>query len=664
MALDPIILDDLDWKGMVDAIRRRIPAASDGQWTLHAPVDPGITLLELFAWQLEQRLYRMDQVPANLNRSLLSLLGTRPRRTRCATTVLALSPGDANAVARGAEFVLDGADPPLVFSVRAPLALLKLRDGGLRLWTGERERSADLAQGRVFRLFPANGAAAALRIELDLFEAPPAGAWIGLYLGLRTPAGIAPQWSPAAAAGVPPPADLVWLYRAGDGSLRPFAADDGTGGLRRSGIVRLRVPADWQPEPGTGTWTLHLRTARASFSSPPRLAALAPNAVVARHARATEVFSLDRPPSEWLPLPGNVIRLDELARDLLVPGLPVLEGACVLWLKERDGRWHQWWPVASLHTAGPADRRFIVDREHARLRFGDGLNGRLPVLGESGADHANIRLRYGVGGGSAGAVGAGTAANWQGGHGIKARNVVESVGGLDAETLEQARIRSAARLREPTRAVTAPDFQDIAIATPGVAVRRAHAAIGAHPAHPCVQVPGAVTVFVVPNTPREDVVRDLVEDAFVAAPMPDPGMLAAVRAWLDRARLVTTELFVGAPQYRAVRLHATLRGDVRDAAGLAMRVRQRLQRFLDPLVGGDDGGGWPFGEPLRPSVLLREVQAAAGNQLQVDQVAMGLDGDAPYEACNALSIGPHGLVWLQEITLQVETGAAPAGGLR
>ena len=115
MALDRVVLDDLDWKGMVDAIRRRIPAASDGQWTLHAPVDPGITLLELFAWQLEQRLYRMDQVPDTLNRALLSMLGTRPRRTRYARTVLQLLPGRAAAAAVGrrAEFTLDGAEPPM-----------------------------------------------------------------------------------------------------------------------------------------------------------------------------------------------------------------------------------------------------------------------------------------------------------------------------------------------------------------------------------------------------------------------------------------------------------------------------------------------------------------------------------------------------------------------
>ena len=95
MALAPVILDDLDFKTMVEAIRRRIPAASDGVWTLHAPVDPGVTLLELFAWQLEQRLYRMDQVPQALSRSLLALMDARPLPTQCAQTVLELQ-GDAN----------------------------------------------------------------------------------------------------------------------------------------------------------------------------------------------------------------------------------------------------------------------------------------------------------------------------------------------------------------------------------------------------------------------------------------------------------------------------------------------------------------------------------------------------------------------------------------
>jgi hypothetical protein len=648
MALDPIILDDLEWKGMVEAVRRRIPAASDGQWTLHAPVDPGVTLLELFAWQLEHRLYRMDQVPAEMNMALLAMLASRARRTRCAATVLQLE-GPAGVVPRGARFELEGVQPPMIYSTRSALSVLKV--DAMRLWTGGRERSADLAQGRVFVLLPAGGEAASARIELTLAEAPVAGGWFGLYLGLRS--AIAPQWSPGAAA-VAAPSKLDWLYRANGGALRAFASDDGTGGLRRSGVVRLRIPPDWQAEAG-GAYQIHLRTARATFTAPPRLAAIVPNAVLARHAHATAVH---QDTLDWLPLPGNAIRVDRLAG-----GQPVLDKACVLWLRERKAGWRQWWPVTSLHACGPAQRAFVVDREHAQLRFGDGLNGRLPVLAADGAPNARLRLL--VGGGSAGAVGAsGGAASWQGAGGVRARNVTESLGGAEAETLEQARMRCGAGLRVATRAIIRADFETLALTTPGAGLRRAHAAIGLHRLHPCVAVPGAVTVFIVPDAPREDVDTDLVEDAFVAAPMPDPGVMAAVDARLQAARLVTTELFVSAARYRAVRLRALLRGDVSDPGALRAMAHERLRRFLDPLEGGAEGRGWPFGEPVRASVMLREVQAAVGKQVRVALVAIGLDGAEPVESCGALAIGPHDLVWLEELNLQLDRSVAAAGGLR
>ncbi len=650
MALDPIILDDLDWKGMTEAVRRRIPAASDGEWTLHAAVDPGVTLLELFAWQLEQRLYRMDQVPPELNMAILAMLASRARRTRCASTVLQL----AGSAPRGARFELEGVQPPMFYTTRAALATLKLQADGLRLWTGTRERSTDLAQGRVFALFPADGGAASVRIALPLDEAPVAGGWFGLYLRLRTSAAIAPQWSGQAAASVPPPARVEWLYRATGGVLRSFMYDDGTAGLRRSGIVRLRLPADWQPEAG-GAYQIIVRTARASFTAPPRLVSICPNAVLARHAHATEVH---QDTLAWLPLPGNVLRLDRIAE-----GQPVLDKACVLWLRESKAGWRQWWPVSSLHACGPAQRGFVIDREHAQLRFGDGLNGRLPVLATDGAP--NMRLRLLLGGGSGGAVGATSGeTNWQGAGGVRASNLTESLGGLDAETLEQARQRCGAQLRVATRAITRADFESIALGTPGVALRRAHAAIGRHPRHPCVAVPGAVTVYIVPDAPREDLDSDLVESAFVPAPMPDSGVMAAVDARLQRARLVTTELFVSAPRYRAVRLRAFLRGDVDDPSALRSTVRERLQRFLDPLEGGTDGDGWPFGEPVRASVMLREVQAAVGKQVRVAMVAIGLDGDEPAESCGAVAIGPHDLVWLEELSLQLDRSVAAAGGLR
>src|SRR5262245_59815011 len=85
-------LDDLTWADMVVAIRRPIAAESDRAATLHAPADPGIALLELFAYLLEQRLYWLDQVPDSLVVAMLRLLGLDPPRSAVpAATVLRLS---------------------------------------------------------------------------------------------------------------------------------------------------------------------------------------------------------------------------------------------------------------------------------------------------------------------------------------------------------------------------------------------------------------------------------------------------------------------------------------------------------------------------------------------------------------------------------------------
>ena len=84
---------------------------------------------------------------------------------------------------------------------------------------------------------------------------------------------------------------------------------------------------------------------------------------------------------------------------------------------------------------------------------------------------------------------------------LGATNVVPGIGGAEAETIEAARDRARAHTRRVTRAVTARDFEELALATPGVDVARARAAVGAHPRHAC-PVADAVTVFILPWVPR------------------------------------------------------------------------------------------------------------------------------------------------------------------
>jgi hypothetical protein len=66
-------LDDRRYADLVAEARRLIPAY-DPAWTNHNPSDPGITLVELFAYLTELLLYRLDRVTADNQRKFLKLL--------------------------------------------------------------------------------------------------------------------------------------------------------------------------------------------------------------------------------------------------------------------------------------------------------------------------------------------------------------------------------------------------------------------------------------------------------------------------------------------------------------------------------------------------------------------------------------------------------------
>ena len=188
---------------------------------------------------------------------------------------------------------------------------------------------------------------------------------------------------------------------------------------------------------------------------------------------------------------------------------------------------------------------------------------------------------------------------------------------------------------------------------------RAHPALGEHPGFPCTPVPGAVTVHIVPLVPRDDFTRA----DFVAAPQPDQGMVCAVAARLAETRLLTAEVFVRGPAYRTVTLRVDLSGSPANRARVSTVVEMALRRYLDPLAGGDDGTGWPFGEPLRPSALLRSAQRALGDLADVAGIAIGLDGAEPSEACRDMPLRPGELPEPRTIRIRVIPVTEPGEGL-
>ncbi len=77
-------LDDRSFDDIVQEAVRLIPQYTP-EWTNHNPADPGITLIELFAWMTEMTLYRLNRVPEKNFLAFLELMGislTSPQPAR------------------------------------------------------------------------------------------------------------------------------------------------------------------------------------------------------------------------------------------------------------------------------------------------------------------------------------------------------------------------------------------------------------------------------------------------------------------------------------------------------------------------------------------------------------------------------------------------------
>ena len=84
MPLQTPSLDDRHFQDIVDQAKRLIPHYCR-EWTDHNVSDPGVTLIELFAWMTDMLLYRVNLVPDKNYIKFLELIGVqleepRPRR--------------------------------------------------------------------------------------------------------------------------------------------------------------------------------------------------------------------------------------------------------------------------------------------------------------------------------------------------------------------------------------------------------------------------------------------------------------------------------------------------------------------------------------------------------------------------------------------------------
>lgn len=279
---------------------------------------------------------------------------------------------------------------------------------------------------------------------------------------------------------------------------------------------------------------------------------------------------------------------------------------------EESGRGYQpWRRVEDLlaidrdPTKAREARVYVLDSEAGTLRFGDGVRGRIPEAG------MRVRVRrMRAGGGRAGNLPPGALTELTGSDQANARvalkvgQALATEGGEDAEDLSAAEKRIPSLLRHRSRAVTSGDYRTLALETPGVDIGRVELMPRFKPQQRRFDVPGVVSVVVLPNAPTGSLPN----------PRPDRPMIEAVHAYLDARRPLATELYVIGCEYIALSLSIAI--SLRDGFGqdtVLNDVRTALRRFLWPLApGGIDAQGWPLGRSVRDRELEVEVARVPG----------------------------------------------------
>ena len=300
----------------------------------------------------------------------------------------------------------------------------------------------------------------------------------------------------------------------------------------------------------------------------------------------------------------------------------------------------------SFFGAGSDGPRYLLDPETGEVRFGDGVQGRIPVAGAQ-----IIARRYRVGGGAVGNVAAGTITALKSAlPQVKAvANRRASSGGADAETLDETRLRTPSELRTRDRCVSAEDFADLALRTPGVALHSAFALAltradtTTDPPSLIGDSPGAVTVIVLPRNPSQE------------TPQPSEAQLRQICAHLNERRLITTELYVIGPRYTTITSLAAEILVARDADLKAAQdgVLAALDAYFDPLTGGEAGRGWPFGGDIYRSNVFRRILSQSGVRT-VPNLRISLEGQAVDPCADVLPIAEGHLVHLPSVAVTLD----------
>ena len=668
-------IDPRTYRDFVNEALARIPVHNP-EYTNFNDADPGVTLLQLFAFMAESVSYRANLIPERNRRAFLRLLGVPQRAAEPARGLVAFDNP------RGALATVEVAADAELLAARVPLrttGAVEVLPIEARIYTKSRlseERRTEV-QDLYSRLYASHQTVSSSLdfYQSQIFESPRTGSVLpaldlgadtvdgSLWVALLARAGEDPEAARQAIASRVLTLGVVPAVEGKGRALRPggaAASDAGAGfvvqvprvesgrgaqysrlelrttqDLRvRPGVAEIVLPAadqlttwaDLEPlESGVGDYPPPLddsddgdRLITWLRIGAPELSGRGASSQVSIRLtwvgiNAAEVVQQAQVVAELLP--QGTGEPDQASR---LVNTPVLVNSVRLTVNGEP-----WQVIDDLMAAAPEVPTAVSgDAEApqaAKVFTLDRESGEIRFGdGAHGARPpagAAIQVGYAYGGGRQGMVGIGAITKGAAlPAGIKVTNPVPTWGGDEAETVDEAVRRIPRFLRHRDRLVSSEDYLDVVWNTPGVDLGRVEVLPLFHPELEEGLAAGVVTLLVLP---RHDAAQS-------EAPRPDQLFLETLCRHLEPRRLMTTELYVRGPAY--IDIWISLGVEVMpgyDQGPVRQAVEKAIRRFISPLTGGFEEQGWP----LRKAVDRLELAAVATRVEGVSKVGEVLLGD-------------------------------------
>ena len=618
MPLPVPLLDDRKFQDIVDEAKKRIPHYCK-EWTDHNVSDPGVTLIELFAWMTDILLYRINRVPDLHYIKFMEMLGitlNSPEPARVPVTFWLSAPQETTiTIPAGTEVssTQTEIERPIVFSTNKDLRVFQPE---LKMILSRVSSSGDkksMIEQNIRRL---ESGFEGFNIFTEVPQLDDA-----LYFGFENDLsnhilGFDADFDPAGGAGIDPTIPpYIWEASTGQSGSHWEGCEiemDSTRGMNSIGRIQIHLPQMGKYDVAKNElFWVRVRITQLSdemqkmgarhYKLSPRLRKLSVaswgGTTPATHAQTIRREFLgqsDGTPGQRFYLKFRPV-LNRKPEEHLV--LQVEGQAPVAWKEVNDfaDSWSN-----NLH--------YTLDSVTGELRLGPAIrqqDGTIKLYGAVPPRASNLVFEsYRYGGGQEGNVQKGILNTLKTAIPYIARvsNRFDAFGGLDAETLESAMMRVPKLLRSQGRAVTETDFEFLARLALPAAIGRVKC-LQPTPTEAGRVIPGQIYLLVIPRVPNP--AGYLPEKTLT----PRKEDIDALAKFVDERRLLTTKVDIRSPAYHWVSVKVQLRNTPgSQRSEVESEVLARLYRYLNPIVGGADGNGWEFGRDLFASDIYQALQ--------------------------------------------------------